>query len=121
VAWPRRAAPAGPRCVDALSAALGKRLVPLPLPKATCDTVLCFCGIRLHQIGWLCCPAVFAVGAGAAAKNATPTAGGERSGEELPQCLLRRQLPMRTVPANGKTFFLLAFSPKLMRAHLRSA
>jgi hypothetical protein len=27
------------RCVDALGAALGKRLVPLPLPKATCDTV----------------------------------------------------------------------------------
>ncbi|XP_066325648.1 uncharacterized GPI-anchored protein At4g28100-like [Miscanthus floridulus] len=43
-------------------------LVPLPLPKATCDS------IRLHQIGSLRCPAAFSVGAGAAAKNATPTA-----------------------------------------------
>jgi hypothetical protein len=37
--------------------------------------VLCFCGIRLHQIGSLRCPAAFAVGTtAAAAKNATPTA-----------------------------------------------
>ena len=47
--------------------------VPLPRPNATCDTVLCFCGIRLHKIGQLHCPATFSVGAGAAAKNATPT------------------------------------------------
>jgi len=62
------------RCVDALGAALDKRGVALPRPNATCDTVLCFCGIRLHQIGSLRCPAAFAVGTGAAAKNATPTA-----------------------------------------------
>ncbi|KAK8460633.1 hypothetical protein SEVIR_2G362000v4 [Setaria viridis] len=60
------------RCVDALGAALEKRGVALPSPNRTCDTVLCFCGIRLHQIGSLRCPAAFAVGA--AAKNATPTA-----------------------------------------------
>jgi len=60
------------RCVDALGAALEKREVALPTPNKTCDTVLCFCGIRLHQIGSLRCPAAFAVGA--AAKNATPTA-----------------------------------------------
>ncbi|KAL5197101.1 hypothetical protein ABZP36_000613 [Zizania latifolia] len=60
------------RCVDALGAALERRGVALPRPNATCDTVLCFCGIRLHQIGSLRCPAAFAVGA--AAKNATPTA-----------------------------------------------
>ncbi|KAF8669246.1 hypothetical protein HU200_051579 [Digitaria exilis] len=61
------------RCVDALGAALEKRGVALPSPNKTCDTVLCFCGIRLHQIGSLRCPAAFAV-VGAAAKNATPTA-----------------------------------------------
>ncbi|CAN6175815.1 unnamed protein product [Urochloa humidicola] len=60
------------RCVDALGAALEKRGVALPAPNKTCDTVLCFCGIRLHQIGSLRCPAAFAVGA--TAKNATPTA-----------------------------------------------
>ncbi|KAL6856079.1 hypothetical protein ACP4OV_018881 [Aristida adscensionis] len=60
------------RCVDALGDALERRGVALPRPNATCDTVLCFCGIRLHQIGSLRCPAAFAVGA--AAKNATPTA-----------------------------------------------
>ncbi|XP_008670488.1 uncharacterized protein [Zea mays] len=62
------------RCVDALGAALERRGVALPRPNATCDTVLCFCGIRLHQIGSLRCPAAFAVKAGAAARNATPTA-----------------------------------------------
>ncbi|KAG8099689.1 hypothetical protein GUJ93_ZPchr0013g33914 [Zizania palustris] len=60
------------RCADALGSALERRGVALPRPNATCDAVLCFCGIRLHQIGSLRCPAAFAVGA--AAKNATPTA-----------------------------------------------
>ncbi|GJN11385.1 hypothetical protein PR202_ga29572 [Eleusine coracana subsp. coracana] len=59
------------RCVDALGSALERRGVALPRPNVTCDTVLCFCGIRLHQIGSLRCPAAFAIGA---AKNATPTA-----------------------------------------------
>ncbi|ONM13740.1 hypothetical protein ZEAMMB73_Zm00001d002262 [Zea mays] len=62
------------RCVDTLGAALERRGVALPRPNATCDTVLCFCGIRLHQIGSLRCPAAFAVKTGAAARNATPTA-----------------------------------------------
>jgi hypothetical protein len=63
------------RCVDALGAALERRGVALPRPNATCDTMLCFCGVRLHQIGLLRCPAAFAIGGGGtAAKNATPTA-----------------------------------------------
>jgi hypothetical protein len=61
------------RCVDALGTALEKRGVKMAGPNKTCDMVLCFCGIRLHQIGSLRCPAAFAVGT-AAAKNATPTA-----------------------------------------------
>ncbi|XP_051215380.1 uncharacterized GPI-anchored protein At4g28100 [Lolium perenne] len=65
------------RCVDALGTALEKRGVKMSGPNKTCDMVLCFCGIRLHQIGSLRCPAAFAVGTtavGTAAKNATPTA-----------------------------------------------
>uniref|UniRef100_A0ACD5UZA3 Uncharacterized protein n=1 Tax=Avena sativa TaxID=4498 RepID=A0ACD5UZA3_AVESA len=61
------------RCVDALGTALEKRGVKMSGPNKTCDVALCFCGIRLHQIGSLRCPAAFAVGT-AAAKNATPTA-----------------------------------------------
>ncbi|TVU38434.1 hypothetical protein EJB05_11805, partial [Eragrostis curvula] len=62
------------RCVDALGDALQRRGLALKGPNDTCDTVLCFCGIRLHQIGSLRCPAAFAVGGGGGAKNATPTA-----------------------------------------------
>ncbi|CAL9760869.1 unnamed protein product [Musa acuminata subsp. burmannicoides] len=63
------------KCVDSLQSALERRGIRLPRPNATCDTVLCFCGIRLHQIGSLRCPAAFNVsGVGVAARNATPTA-----------------------------------------------
>ncbi|KAJ3705117.1 hypothetical protein LUZ61_008822 [Rhynchospora tenuis] len=72
------------KCVDALQEALDKKGVKLSRPNDTCDTVLCFCGIRLHQIGSLRCPAAFSVpvngskGAqpleSAIARNATPTA-----------------------------------------------
>ncbi|CAL9037332.1 unnamed protein product [Musa banksii] len=60
------------KCVDSLQSALERRDIRLPRPNATCDTVLCFCGIRLHQIGSLRCPAAFNV-SGGAARSATPT------------------------------------------------
>ncbi|XP_008800404.2 uncharacterized GPI-anchored protein At4g28100-like [Phoenix dactylifera] len=60
------------KCVDSLQSSLARRDIHLPRPNATCDTVLCFCGIRLHQIGSLRCPAAFNVSG--AARNATPTA-----------------------------------------------
>ncbi|WOK91901.1 GPI-anchored protein [Canna indica] len=63
------------KCVDSLHNALEGRGIRLPRANATCDTILCFCGIRLHQIGSLRCPAAFNVSGGAAAaRNATPTA-----------------------------------------------
>jgi hypothetical protein len=107
------------RCVDALGAALEKRGVALPRPNATCDTVLCFCGIRLHQIGSLRCPAAFAVGAGAgaAAKNATPTAavkGLEKScrNASYAGCSRCVQSLQKVKP------FWLAFSPEIMHIAL---
>ncbi|KAJ4745316.1 GPI-anchored protein [Rhynchospora pubera] len=72
------------KCVDALQEALDKKGVKLSRPNDTCDTVLCFCGIRLHQIGSLRCPAAFSVPVNGSkgsqplesviARNATPTA-----------------------------------------------
>ncbi|URE32220.1 equilibrative nucleoside transporter [Musa troglodytarum] len=63
------------KCVDSLQSALERRDIRLPRPNATCDTVLCYCGIRLHQIGSLRCPTSFNVSGGAtAARNVTPTA-----------------------------------------------
>lgn len=59
------------RCVAALHGALVSRYIHLPRPNATCDTVLCFCGIRLHELGSLSCPAAFTVSEN---RNATPTA-----------------------------------------------
>ncbi|KAF3775718.1 putative GPI-anchored protein [Nymphaea thermarum] len=47
------------KCVSSLQASLQSRDISLAQPNATCDTVLCFCGIRLHQIGSLSCPAAF--------------------------------------------------------------
>lgn len=58
------------RCVDALQASLDARRIRLPRPNATCDTVICFCGIRLHQIGSLTCPKAF---------NLTAAAGSNRT------------------------------------------
>ncbi|KAM0943921.1 putative SPARK domain-containing protein [Dioscorea sansibarensis] len=58
------------RCVDALQSSLASRDIRLPKPNATCDTVLCFCGIRLHELGSLSCPAAFNV---SGHRNVTPT------------------------------------------------
>lgn len=60
------------KCVNSLQKSLQKRNIKLPQPNATCDTVLCFCGIRLHQIASLSCPAAFNLTANY--QNATPTA-----------------------------------------------
>ncbi|KAK1280482.1 hypothetical protein QJS04_geneDACA003205 [Acorus gramineus] len=65
------------RCVDSLNDSLRKRDIHLPRPNSTCDAVLCFCGIRLHQIGSLSCPAAFNLSSSAVAgglRNVTPTA-----------------------------------------------
>ncbi|KAM3301728.1 putative GPI-anchored protein [Capsicum chacoense] len=59
------------KCVNTLQNSLLSRNIHLPQPNATCDAVLCFCGIRLHQITSLSCPAAFNL---TGAKNATPTA-----------------------------------------------
>lgn len=60
------------KCVDSLQSALVSKNIRLPQPNASCDAILCFCGIRLHQISSLSCPAAFNVSAGS--HNATPTA-----------------------------------------------
>ncbi|KAJ8568830.1 hypothetical protein K7X08_032461 [Anisodus acutangulus] len=59
------------KCVNTLQTSLQSRNIHLPQPNATCDAVLCFCGIRLHQITSLSCPAAFNL---TGSKNATPTA-----------------------------------------------
>ncbi|KAL8141544.1 hypothetical protein V2J09_014576 [Rumex salicifolius] len=59
-------------CVDSLQSSLIDRNIKIPQPNASCDAVLCFCGIRLHQITSLSCPAVFDVTP--PYRNATPTA-----------------------------------------------
>ncbi|XP_042383052.1 uncharacterized GPI-anchored protein At4g28100-like [Zingiber officinale] len=68
----------GQKCAESLQDALERRNIRLLQPNASCDTVLCFCGIRLHQIASLHCPAAFRVIArGDAAiptRNVTPTA-----------------------------------------------
>ncbi|GKU96594.1 hypothetical protein SLE2022_051010 [Rubroshorea leprosula] len=60
------------KCVNSLQSALLNKSVKLSQPNASCDAILCFCGIRLHQISSLSCPAAFNVSAGF--RNATPTA-----------------------------------------------
>ncbi|GAB2274838.1 hypothetical protein Dimus_009612 [Dionaea muscipula] len=61
------------KCVNSLHSSLLKRNIRIPQPNATCDAVLCFCGIRLHQIGSLSCPAAFNVTTSSSYGNATPT------------------------------------------------
>ncbi|MFS8031121.1 putative SPARK domain-containing protein [Helianthus anomalus] len=58
-------------CVNSLQNSLQSRNIHLPQPNASCDAVLCFCGIRLHQIGSLSCPAAFNVTK--SSRNAIPT------------------------------------------------
>ncbi|KAK7404950.1 hypothetical protein VNO78_06031 [Psophocarpus tetragonolobus] len=60
------------KCVNSLQDSLLSRNIRLPQPNATCDAILCFCGIRLHQISSLTCNAAFNVSL--SLKNATPTA-----------------------------------------------
>lgn len=59
------------KCVNTLQSSLQSRNIHLPQPNNSCDAVLCFCGIRLHQITSLTCPAAFNL---TGSKNATPTA-----------------------------------------------
>lgn len=59
------------KCVESLQSSLVKRNIRLPQPNSSCDAVLCFCGIRLHQISSLSCPAAFNL---SGFQNATPTA-----------------------------------------------
>ncbi|KAG8475380.1 hypothetical protein CXB51_031891 [Gossypium anomalum] len=59
------------KCVNSLQNALLSKRVQIPQPNASCDPILCFCGIRLHQISSLSCPAAFNV---SGFRNATPTA-----------------------------------------------
>lgn len=49
------------KCVDSLQISLHGRGIRLPQPNETCDPVLCYCGIRLHQISPLTCPQAFNV------------------------------------------------------------
>ncbi|KAK6134837.1 hypothetical protein DH2020_031426 [Rehmannia glutinosa] len=60
------------KCVNTLQSSLTSRNINIPQPNASCDAVLCFCGIRLHQITSLSCPAAFNVTGNY--RNATPTA-----------------------------------------------
>ncbi|PIM97282.1 hypothetical protein CDL12_30249 [Handroanthus impetiginosus] len=60
------------KCVNSLQNSLTSRNIHIPQPNASCDAVLCFCGIRLHQITSLSCPAAFNITGNY--KNATPTA-----------------------------------------------
>ncbi|XAR55449.1 hypothetical protein NMG60_11035520 [Bertholletia excelsa] len=59
------------KCVNSLQSSLQARNIHIAQPNATCDAVLCFCGIRLHQITSLSCPAAFNI---SSPRNATPTA-----------------------------------------------
>ncbi|GKV11381.1 hypothetical protein SLEP1_g22644 [Rubroshorea leprosula] len=59
------------KCVESLQSALLSKRIKLPQPNASCDTILCFCGIRLHQISSLNCPVAFNI---SGLHNATPTA-----------------------------------------------
>ncbi|XP_011100330.1 uncharacterized GPI-anchored protein At4g28100 [Sesamum indicum] len=59
-------------CVNSLQTSLTSRNIHIPQPNASCDAVLCFCGIRLHQITSLSCPAAFTITGNY--RNATPTA-----------------------------------------------
>ncbi|KAK7324754.1 hypothetical protein VNO77_28569 [Canavalia gladiata] len=65
------------KCVNSLQDSLRNRNIRIPQPNASCDAILCFCGIRLHQISSLSCPNAFNVTAFrnvSGAHNATPTA-----------------------------------------------
>lgn len=48
-------------CVNSLQSSLKTRGINIPSPNASCDPILCFCGIRLHHIASLNCPNAFNV------------------------------------------------------------
>ncbi|KAJ1395855.1 putative GPI-anchored protein [Sesbania bispinosa] len=58
------------KCVNSLQDSLRNRSIRIPQPNASCDAILCFCGIRLHHISSLSCPTAFNV---SGSHNATPT------------------------------------------------
>ncbi|XP_028761592.1 uncharacterized GPI-anchored protein At4g28100-like [Neltuma alba] len=58
------------KCVNSLHDALQSHNIRIPAPNASCDAIMCFCGIRLHQIASLTCPAAFNV---SASHSVTPT------------------------------------------------
>ncbi|KAL1812853.1 hypothetical protein DCAR_0625109 [Daucus carota subsp. sativus] len=60
------------KCVNTLQSSLLDRKIHIPQPNNSCDAVLCFCGIRLHQISSLTCTAAFNISG--TSRNATPTA-----------------------------------------------
>lgn len=68
------------KCVNSLQDSLRDRNIIIPTPNASCDAILCFCGIRLHQISSLNCPTAFNVSVSTTVHNvsgshkATPTA-----------------------------------------------
>ncbi|GAB2214981.1 hypothetical protein Droror1_Dr00019351 [Drosera rotundifolia] len=62
------------KCVNSLQSSLLRRRIRIPQPNATCDAVLCFCGIRLHQIASLRCPAAFNVTKGKDGKRSNVVA-----------------------------------------------
>ncbi|KAK7290938.1 hypothetical protein RIF29_05741 [Crotalaria pallida] len=66
------------KCVNSLQDSLRNRSIMIPQPNANCDAILCFCGIRLHMISSLSCPAAFNVNVSAfrnvtGPHNAMPT------------------------------------------------
>ncbi|WVY99728.1 hypothetical protein V8G54_025798 [Vigna mungo] len=64
-------------CVNSLQDSLRNRSIRIPQPNGTCDAILCFCGIRLHQITSLSCPNAFNISDVrnvSGTHNATPTA-----------------------------------------------
>lgn len=46
-------------CATTLQNALKNRGINIPQPNASCDPILCVCGIRLHQMNNLNCPASY--------------------------------------------------------------
>ncbi|KAI4383296.1 hypothetical protein MLD38_009152 [Melastoma candidum] len=63
------------KCVDALQDALAARKIHLPRPNETCDPVICYCGIRVHEISSLTCPAAFNVTAAEGGSNSKNSSG----------------------------------------------
>lgn len=70
------------KCVNSLQDSLLSRNIRIPQPNATCDAVLCFCGIRLHQISSLSCPAAFNITAGN--HNVNASSGGSHFATPTP-------------------------------------